>query len=1122
MSKKTKQLIDTSRMYSQAKKGLGRFFSNNSFIILAFVLPFLIMLLNFAIKRFAPFGDQQILVVDLWHQYYPFLVDFQDKIISGQSLLHSWTNGMGGNYLALLSYYVASPINFLTAFVPASFLREFLMLSVCVEVGCAGGFTAIFLKKTFHKNGLPLVFFSVGYGCCAFFMGYYWNVIWLNTVAMLPLVALGMVMLWRENKFCLYTISLALSVIANYYVGLFACIFTFLCFIGYSIMYWNGWKEFFSRLARTAIFSVIALMITAFISLPAFNGLQLTYSTNNSWPDTISTYYNWSEIMSQSLDFITPSTKENLPNIACGMAALFFGIMFLSARKVTWRAKAFSIGLLAFLVASFNVNVLDYVWHGMHFTNMIPHRFAYLFSFVLVVMAYRAYTLIEKARIWDVLLGFLGSLLLCVISSTIQTGTVVWGSFLLICILTVATGLYIFKIYPRVVLDLVVFTLVLVEMFIAGYKGIEAVTSTSTANYPEGEAVTADVIRAMNNLETNTVDMWRAEMTKTQTLNDASLNGYNGISQFSSMSNVSVTKFLEEFGCQGWQSGNRYTYRESTPVTNLFLNVKYLISRDGTYSATDYMSPAYTNNNEVLLKNNYYLPMGFVGNKNATKYTLETRDPDDFSELNAIEKQNEFFRDITGINKDVFSEIKMTNVTSTANVTSYQVNKYYEDSRMGYDYSINTNGASSASNMEFTYDINEAGSYYVYGVYYGTSLETQAINIKKNGSSVKQDGDISRPYILNAGNFVKGDKLSVSLDNLPNTATGNFALHVAKINDDVFKEGYNKLAQNTLKATKCTDTQLNGVLESNTDGLFYTSIVYEDGWTVKVDGEKVDTKKVGGALLAFDVTKGKHKIEISYLPSGYLVGTLASILGIILLLGFAFLYRSKLKNTFIFKYKTHPNANPDRFDDEDDENFTEEKSDEDTEKEENYVKKEPSIGTRLFFSIIFSVVYFVVWLGSIIKKMQILCKEDSNYAVDIILSFIVPFYFVYVMFKYGKKKEEIASTKSLKVTSAFNHLCLELGASCGLMVSIFTFLTSLVKNFTTYKSQVQQNKDVVAGGGQASPITVSLFPTGVALTIMIFCIGLWFVLRFVNMYLFEKDIQQIGKQVFSLKSKKKR
>ena len=199
MSKKTKQLIGTSQMYSQAKKGLGRFFSNNAFVILAFCIPFLVMLINFAIKKFAPFGDQQILVVDLWHQYYPFLVDFQDKLISGQSMLHSWTNGMGGNYLALMSYYVASPINFLTAFVPADFLREFLMLSVCVEVGCASGFMAIFLKKTFHRNGLPLVFFSAGYGFCAFFMGYYWNTIWLDTVCITPLVVIGVVKLLTEK-----------------------------------------------------------------------------------------------------------------------------------------------------------------------------------------------------------------------------------------------------------------------------------------------------------------------------------------------------------------------------------------------------------------------------------------------------------------------------------------------------------------------------------------------------------------------------------------------------------------------------------------------------------------------------------------------------------------------------------------------------------------------------------------------------------------------------------------------------------------------------------------------------------------------------------------------------------
>lgn len=1116
MSKKTKSLIDTSRMAQSAKKGLGRFFSNNSFVLLAFIIPFLIMLINFAVKKFAPFGDQQILVVDLWHQYYPFLVDFQDKLISGQSMLYSWSNGMGGNYLALLSYYVASPINLFTVFVPEDFLREFLMFSVCVEVGCASGFMAIFLKKTFHKNGLPLVFFSVGYGCCAFFMGYYWNVIWLNTVAMLPLVALGMVMLWRENKFCLFTISLALSVIANYYVGLFACIFILLCFIGYSIMYWNGIKEFFSRLLRTGLFSGIALMITAFISLPAYNALSLTYSTNNTWPDYWRVYYEWSEIMSQTLDFIPPSTKENLPNIACGMAALFFGILFLTTRKVTWRAKAFSVGLLAFLVTSFNVNVLDYIWHGMHFTNMIPHRFAYLFSFVLLTMAYRAYTLIDKAKIWNIIIAFCGATILVIISTAVQIGTPIWGSFLLICILAVASGLYVFKIYPKVALDLIVFTLVMVEMFIAGYKGIEAVGSTGTENYPEGGAVTADVINAMNDLETNTTDMWRAEMTKTQTLNDSSLNDYNGISQFSSMSNVSVTKFLEEFGCQGWQSGNRYTYRESTPVTNLFLNVKYIISRDGIYSATDYVSPVYQNGSEVLLKNNYYLPMGFVVDNTAEKYTLEKRDPDDFSNVNTFDKQNEFFKKTTGVKDDVFTLVEGTSVTSSGETPSYSTNKVMDNSKWGYDYTINTTGLTQASNLDFNYEIKDSGAYYVYALYYNTSLETKSVNIKKDSVSVKQDSDIGRPYILSAGEFQKGQNLSVSLEGLPTGNTASFAVYVAKLNDDVFKEGYNNLKDNTLKATKCTDTQLNGVIDSNRDGLFYTSIIYEDGWTVKVDGEKVDTKKVGGALLAFDITKGSHTIEMSYLPSGYLVGTLASVLGIILLIACMLLYRKYLKNTFLFKYKTHPNANPHRFDEDEDNDGEDEKTLLSKQSDEDYAKKETPFVIRLIMSVVFSVVYFVVWLGGIIKKINILIEERSPYTTDVILSLIVPFYFVYVVYKYGKKKENYATTQSLRVTSAFNHMALELGASCGFVVAIATFLTTLIKNYETYHNEVEQNELMVSQGGQPKVLTANIVPTGLSFAIMMFCIGAGFILRVTNLYLFDKDVLALAKKKYKV------
>lgn len=61
------------------KSGFKGFFSNNLFIILAFVIPFVLMTAAFGVMKVSPFGDNQILVTDLWHQYYPFLADMQES-----------------------------------------------------------------------------------------------------------------------------------------------------------------------------------------------------------------------------------------------------------------------------------------------------------------------------------------------------------------------------------------------------------------------------------------------------------------------------------------------------------------------------------------------------------------------------------------------------------------------------------------------------------------------------------------------------------------------------------------------------------------------------------------------------------------------------------------------------------------------------------------------------------------------------------------------------------------------------------------------------------------------------------------------------------------------------------
>ena len=55
------------------------------------------------------------------------------------------------------------------------------------------------------------------------------------------------------------------------------------------------------------------------------------------------------------------------------------------------------------------------------------------------------------------------------------------------------------------------------------------------------------MIRYMHEREKNNL-FFRAETTHSQTLNDGALNGYNGISAFTSSANVKTTVFMKALG----------------------------------------------------------------------------------------------------------------------------------------------------------------------------------------------------------------------------------------------------------------------------------------------------------------------------------------------------------------------------------------------------------------------------------------------------------------------------------------------------------------------------------------------------------------------------------------------
>ncbi|MBQ7385702.1 MAG: YfhO family protein [Ruminococcus sp.] len=912
------------------KKG---FFYENRFILLSFIVPFVIMAVGFACYDIAPFGifktmvdsvahglsqifpswgidvakpdwsnpwgDKQMLVIDLWHQYYPFLVELHEKLQSGGSLLHSWVIGMGSNFILVMSYYLLSPLNFLSVMVPEAWLVEYLALITVIKIACMGGFTAIAFRIITKRDDLSLVVFSMMFSFCAFNMGYYWCVIWLDSVAMLPLCVAGTVALLRDGKFRLFTISLALAVVCNYFIGLFICVGVLFTCIGYECSRWGGFKKAFKDLARTAFFTVSALLMTAPVTIPTYLGLQNTYkqtmgmpksfvinvvsetggNTTITNPDINEVTNAITEIFSNLFSFINPSDKEGLPNIACGMLCVILAVVFLCSKKIKLGEKIFCSATLLFLIASLFIRHLDFIWHGFHYPNMLPSRFSFLVSFLLIYMAFRAYTFIEHTHYLDVVVAVLAFILLVLTYFTrdAESNAPLIASCIVAGVYIVLLFLYSFKLLNLRTLTLLLCLFVFGEMVATSVIGVKTVTTTSMAGYPRDEANMDTVLEHIAAIEeTGEPDIYRTEVLTTQTLNDSALNTYNGVSMFNSMANVNITKYLERIGVGAWQAGNRYTYYESSPVTNVMLNLKYLISRDGKFYNTDYTEVLNKAGNTTLLENTAYLPMGYVANTELINWGDEEFSASGSNGLNdnPFLEQIEFWQLATGIEEPLYTQLNVKDQGHT-DYDIFNVNK-------GETY-----GHYSATSIDKTADIHTKFNYYpeedgtILFYFKADNVKDKKlkilINDKDNGTRT-----LSRPNIGVAGVVNAGDKVSLYTDYEQGKNT-SITVYCYQLNDEVFEKGLEILAKGGLTTTKSSDTKIAGTVTADRDGLFFTSIPYEKGWKAYVDGKEVEVTPIANAMVAFPITKGEHEITLKFIPDGFIIGVTAFAVGFIML-----------------------------------------------------------------------------------------------------------------------------------------------------------------------------------------------------------------------------------------------
>ena len=871
------------------------------FLPLAFALPCIGMLFVMLISGYKPFGKYSMLYSDMYHQYYPFFVAYREALRSGESLLYSWNVGLGMDYLGLISYYLASPLYLLSVFVPEGILLEFFSLLMPVKLGFAGLFFAIFLKEIFGKNDLSVAVFGGFYGLCAWALGFQWNIMWLDTFALLPLVVLGAIQLLRDKKFVLYTVSLFFAVFSNYYIGFFVCIFIFLLFFVYEICRFAGWKRFLQDLCRIALFSVLAIGMTAILELPAFAALQTTQSSVNKFPQGFklniaehNTILGLLDAMRQVAGnmggAIEPNFKEGLPNLYCGVGTILLAFLYLFARDVKKRDKFCAVFLLLFFNVSFIIRQLDYIWHGFHFTNMIPYRFSFLYSFVMLYMAYRAWTLRKKFDPLEIIAAaFLTAAVLA--SSDQLTETVAWelfgvdlktpvyiiynGAFLVIYTAALFYGQWKWKQADneslsqkektdlrearserRVVAQLVVLSFMMVELGAALLSFGLYFPGTNVKNYPKGTEQSASMIRYMHEREENTL-FYRAEVTHTQTLNDGALNGYNGISAFTSSANVKTTEFMKALGYGAKNTFNRYAFEESSPVANLFLDLKYMLERDGKDKSSSMFTDIHHYGNVHLLKNNAYLPLGFLAEP-------ELADLDFSQSVGVFNFQNQLFAAATGIDSEVWHRIDGNYLTILGNGVTIT-----DSNSSGYcDYEQ----CESNSNVVYSYMADADGFMCIH------------LNLpKRNDYYVLVNGierfqeNISLPQMIAVGDVRAGDVIDIRIETDPGE-NSTMTVSAAILNETRFWMGYDILAASTLELTTFENTYVAGIIRCDREGLLYASIPQNGNWRVQVDGEPAQIKLIGDCMIGVLLTAGVHEIEYIYENNAFSLGCGVSLI----------------------------------------------------------------------------------------------------------------------------------------------------------------------------------------------------------------------------------------------------
>lgn len=886
------------------------FLIENKFIILSFIAAAFTMLVIYMCNGMKPLGDHTILRMDLYHQYGPLFAELYERITHGDSLIYSWTSGLGSCFMGNYFNYLSSPIGAIVVFFGHKNVTEAIATMILLKAALSAGTFTWYIKKSLHNSTSASAAFGVLYAFCGYMLAYYWNVMWLDAMILLPVVLLGIERIIDNGKMGTFVVGLALSMFSNYYMSYMLCMFSvsyffYYFFKGYSLTSRltdepiRGWRAAvkYNRFLRSGIvftFGALASAgLMACVLLPVYSILQSCSATSGTFPNDPTSYFSFFDFFANHLANLTTTIRSSgddvLPNVYCGVLPLILAPLFFFTKSISKKEKLATIILLTVLYFSFNINIFNYVWHGMHFPNDLPYRQSFIYSFVLLIMAYKTFMRLHefKARHF----GIVGAALVIFVimveeltSKNVTAGSVIFSLVLIVLYVLILT-IFKDKRFQAASVAALLVVCVCSEAIMCDTSTVHiSVTKDPYVSDYDDFQVVKDTLDTIEDEK-----FYRMELTDLRTRMDPSWYYYNGASVFSSMAYERLSNLQDDLGMMSNRI-NSYTYNPQTPVYNMMFSMKYIVNNytpDALANSPNY-SPVTSHSKFTAYKNNYLLPIAYCVDSNVATWA----DDEYLDQWNAntsgdpFALQGDYFNLATGglgspfirLDPDYFTYSNTETFTEDMSCYSFYYDKITDD----------LDGSATA------YLTPDADSN-VYIYFEITGAESKDITVNSPIGTMTHSAD--QNCILDLGYYKAGDTISINFPFESNTGSLKFFAYT--LDKGIMDEGYKVLSESQMLTEEFDDTYIKGRFTAENDCLLYTSIPYDKGWNVYLDGEKVAEEKivtVGKSLLGVIVESGNHTVEFKYKVPALKEGLLISLMTVLIIVAYYLIRKLKLNS----------------------------------------------------------------------------------------------------------------------------------------------------------------------------------------------------------------------------------